>query len=109
MKGRFTAEETKLIRDLFKGNDKLLKLIRKILLPEITPDSLQIVPVNQLIDVYGSISPDRDPLAVVTDVKARNLLIAHLNVQLGNLEVIANTPEETEESIKDKEKKNSTQ
>ena len=105
--GRYTAEELSLIRDVFKSNERLLKLVRKIFLPEITPENLKDIQSGHLIDIYSSISPDRSPEDVVTDVKARNLLISHLNVQLNNLELMANTEEKTPEQQAETTKKNS--
>jgi len=45
---RFTESELDLIRRTFKGNEALLKLLRKVFLPEIDPDA----PLGQLL-IYG--------------------------------------------------------
>lgn len=106
--GRYTEEDIQLIKGVFKGNDKLLRLVRKVFIPELTPENVEIVAIGGLIDIYGSISPDRAPEDVVTDVKARNLLLAHLNTQMISLQSIANAQDETMEELEARLKKNST-
>lgn len=105
--GRFTDPDLKLIRSHFKGNEPLLKLIRKVFLPEITAGDLDERPLNGLIDVYASISPDKSAEEMAIDVKARNMLLSHLNVQLTQLQALADS-EESEDERKERERKNST-
>lgn len=100
-KSRFTENELELIRNTFKNNESLLKLIRKFFLPPIDHDA----PMGFLVDVYGSIPADGLPDSqVATMVRARNQLVNHLNRMFVELEILANqgneTPKEREVRLK---------
>ncbi len=101
---RFTEDELRTIRDTFKNNESLLKLIRKFFLPPIDHDS----PMGFLIDVYGSIPADGLPDSqVATMVRARNQLLNHMNRMFMELEILANMKDETLKEKAAREKKDS--
>jgi len=102
---RFTEEELKIIRDTFKGNDRLLKLLRKVFLPELDPDA----PLGEMIDIWMSV-PVREmsPEDARVNILARNSLIMHLEYQLGQLKVLAEMDENSVEKFLENRRKNST-
>jgi len=100
---RFTEDELRLIRDTFKDNDRLLKLMRKVFLPELDPDA----PLGQVIDLWLSLPlKEMDPRDAMVNMLARNQLIMHVEQQLMQLQALANREELTEEQKQIKEKKN---
>lgn len=105
--GRYTAEDLKIIREHF-NNDRVLKVVRKVMLPELTSESLNDLPMGGLVDIYGGIDLHQVDSQIVTDVKARRLLLSHLNFQLSQLEQLAKGTEETPEQRAERERKNST-
>ena len=103
--GRFSKEEVDLIKRMFKDNEAAYMLLKKVFLPEpdITSD------IAQTINIYNTIDPNlSDPYAVVTEVKARNLLMGHLNVQMQLLKNISEMREETEKERETRLKKDSS-
>lgn len=91
---RITESEIKAIKVAFEGNKELLKLMRKIFLPEFDPKA----PLGQTVDLWsikdiGSMSSD--------DVKiyfmARRELVMHIESQLLQLQALADTKLETVE------------
>lgn len=102
---RFTEEELALIRSTFKGNEKLLKVLRKVFLPEIDPDA----PLGQLIDLWMSVPvKEMAPHEAQINILARNSLIMHIEQQLIQLNILAEMEQLTEEELKEKAKKDST-
>lgn len=83
---RVSQEELDLIRSTFKGNEKLLKALRKFFLPTITGDE----PIGQTVDLWMS-TPIKDltPEQAYHQLIARNFIIGHIEAQLSQLEVIA--------------------
>jgi hypothetical protein len=99
---RITPEEIELIKSTFRGNEKLLKLLRKIFLPEISVDA----PLGDQIDLWMTIpveGTDRDKINII----ARKQLIQHLEQSLVQLKVLAETEAKTLEEIREKVKKDS--
>ncbi len=101
---RITSEEIKLIKSTFKGNPKLLKLMRKIFLPEITHDA----PLGQNIDLWMTV-----PIQNLTNEEkvinliARNNFIQHLESQLLQLMILAETDVKTLEEAREAMKRDS--
>jgi hypothetical protein len=101
---RITPQEIDLLKSSFKGNDKLLKLMRKIFLPEITHDA----PLGQNIDLWMTI-----PLQNLTSEEkianliARNNLIQHIESQLLQLRILAETDVKTLEEAREAAKRDS--
>jgi len=83
---RFTNEELALIKATFKGNTDLLKLMRKVFLPEIDPKA----PLGQMIDLWMTV-PVKEMTAEQAQVNilARNSLIMHVEQQLLQLQALA--------------------
>ena len=101
---RFTDAELSIIKNTFKGNEDLLKVMRKIFLPELDPNA----PLGQLIDLWGSLSlKEMSPEHAHINILARNSLIAHLDQQLLQIQALANMEESSPEEIAEKNKKNS--
>ncbi len=101
---RITEDEIKIIKSAFKGNEKLVKLLRKIFLPEISPDS----PIGQNVDLWmtiptGQMSQDQ----IVVNLMARNQLIQHIESQLLQLKILAETDAKTLEEAQEAMKRDS--
>ncbi|MFP5260986.1 MAG: hypothetical protein ACLGJB_03670 [Blastocatellia bacterium] len=102
---RITDAELSLIKNTFAGQDELLKLMRKIFLPEIDPT----VPLGQNIDLWMTVKvDDLEPEQAIVNLKARNTLITHIEQQLMVLRTLAESGDETPERALEKMKKNSS-
>ncbi len=102
---RFTDVELKLIQATFKDNESLLKLLRKVFLPEFDPNA----PLGQMLDLWMTIDiTTKDPETAYVHLLARNQLIMHLETQLLQLKALANIENETEEEQKARIKKDSS-
>ena len=100
---RITEDEMKLIRATFKGNEPLLRLMRKMFLPELDPGA----PIGQMIDLWMTVKiDDMTPEEAIVNLKARNTLITHVDQQLMSLRLIAQTEPETPEEAQLKIKAN---
>lgn len=102
---RISEIEVDLIKKTFKDNEKLLKLLRKIFLPELDPDT----PLGQNIDLWmtvpiGQMTSDQ----AVINILARNQLINHIEQQLIQLNILANTDAKSLAEVKEQMRKNST-
>ena len=94
---RITDAELSLIKVQYAENDASLKLLRKIFLPEISPD----VPIGQQIDLWMAIPiDDLKGEDAIINIKARNMVIAHLEMCLQQLKVLAGMKQETVEQTK---------
>jgi hypothetical protein len=101
---RITPEEIDLLKSSFKGNTKLLKLMRKIFLPEITPDA----PLGQNIDLWMTIPiQNLTNEEKVANLIARNNLIQHIESQLLQLRILAETDVKTLEEAREAVKRDS--
>lgn len=93
---RFTDQDLSLIRNTFKDNEPLLKLLRKVFLPEIDPNA----PIGQMIDLWMTVDVETvDPERAVVNLKARNSLITHIEQQLMQLKILAEKTEQTPEEL----------
>jgi len=102
---RINPEEMAIIKSTFKNNEALLKLMRKMFLPELDPQA----PMAQMVDLYRTIqTKDRDPVTVWAELTARNMVIDHVENVLMQLYVMALSEELTPEQIKDKAKQDSS-
>ena len=101
---RIKPEEIDTIKSTFKDNDNLLKVLRKVFLPEIEGDT----PIGSGIDLWMTI-PFQGLTAEekVAKVEARNELIRHVETQLLQLKVLANTEAKTLKEARDALQKNS--
>lgn len=101
---RFSDHELKLVQATFKDNIDLLKLMRKVFLPELDPKA----PLSQNIDLWMTLDLNGDPEQVLINIKARNLLITHIEQRLMELQGLSHITIETEEEKAIREKKDST-
>lgn len=102
---RFTDDEIAIAKATFKGNDRLLKLLRKVFLPEYDPNA----PLGQVIDLWMTLDvTNKHPDEVRTNILARNQLITHIEQQLMQLKFLAELNEPTEAERKEKAKKDSS-
>lgn len=101
---RFTEDELRLIRDTFKNNDPLLRLMGKFFCPPLDPQA----PPGMMFDIYMQIPADQmTDTDVARNVRARNLLINHLNMRLMELQILAGRKEETEKEKEERLRKDS--
>ena len=101
---RITEQEIDLIKKTFKGNEKILKVLRKIFLPEINADA----PLGENIDLWLSLPVEQLPAEnAVVQILARNQLIKHIEMQLMQLELLANTEAKSLDEIRQNIKKDS--
>jgi hypothetical protein len=101
---RITDEEIEAIKSAFQGNIKLLKIMRKIFLPEYDPKA----PLGQTVDLWtikdiSSMPPEEVKIYFL----ARKDLIMHIESQLMQLQILAGTKLETMEEWTARNKKNS--
>jgi len=101
---RISDEELRLLKSVFADNDALLKLLRKVFLPELSPD----VPLGQNIDLWMTLKvEDMSPEDAVINIKARNQLIQHIEMQLITLKHLAGIKKESVEETKERLKRDS--
>jgi len=94
---RITPEEKATIEQTFGGNTKLLKLMRKIFLPEYDPNA----PIGQVIDLWMTINLENlTSQEKEIRIQARNEVILHIENQLIQLKSLSQKLETTEEVIK---------
>ena len=101
---RITPEEKSIIEQTFGGNTKLLKLMRKIFLPEYDPSA----PLGQAVDLWttkdvSQMTPEEAKIYFM----ARRDLILHVESQLLQLYSLSQKVE-TAEEVLERMKKNST-
>lgn len=102
---RITPMELSIIRNTFKGNEEVLRLMRKVFLPELDA----YAPIGQNIDLWMTIKiDDMTPEEAIINLKARNTLISHVDNCLNTLKLLSETPEETPEETVERIKKNSS-
>lgn len=102
-----SEDEIDLIRRTFKGNDKLIKVIRKILMPVLEDPDLPIEEMQGdlfLTSIDWATIPSAEVKSIVT---ARELTAKFILGGLIKLKVIANVKEETPEQIKKRREKDS--
>lgn len=98
---RITSTEIQILKSTFKGNEELVRLMRKLFLPELDA----YAPIGQIIDLWMTVKIDEmSPEQAVINLKARNQLISHLESVLNTIKVLSETPEVDDE----KSKKNSS-
>ena len=91
---RISEEERSLIRDHFRGNESLLKAVRKIMLPQFDVDA----PIGAQVDPWLSIDVDGLPDIVITEVKAMKRALATIEGGLLTLKAVADTPTDEEKA-----------
>lgn len=102
---RITDAELKEIKALYAENKTALKLLRKIFLPEITPDA----PIGQNLDLWMTMKvEDLTPEQALINLKARNTVIQHVEQCLTQLNLLAGEKAESVEETKNRLAQNST-
>jgi hypothetical protein len=98
---RYTEEEINIMRATFHGNEKLVKLLRKVFLPTLDPEA----PLGQMVDLWMTLPVTHETPAedVKVAVIARNQIIAHVEGRLMELTVLSQaikSPEEVTAGLK---------
>lgn len=102
---RITDADLSMLKNTFADNDELLKLLRKIFLPEITADA----PVGQNVDLWMTLKLEElTPEQAMVKIIARNTVIQHLESCLGQIKILAGQKTESVEETKKKLLKNSS-
>jgi len=102
---RITDDELATIKSMFADNLPGLKILRKIFLPEINANA----PLGQNLDLWMTMKvEDQSPEAIITNLKARNTLISHVEQCLMQLNVLAGQKTETVDDTKARLAANST-
>lgn len=102
---RFSEEELSVLQGAFKGNEKLVKLLRKVFLPEYDAHA----PFGQGIDLWMTIDlRTLNPEQAYLRLLARNELIMHVETQLMQINVLANLEKGSKEDEEKRKKANST-
>jgi hypothetical protein len=102
---RITDDEIRLIKATFKDNEPLLKLMRKMFLPELDPTA----PLGQMLDLWMTVSiKDMSPEEAYVNLLARNTLISHLDQVLLQMSLISKMEEQSPAEVVAKLKANST-
>ena len=101
---RITEDEIRTIKQVFKDNDALLKLLRKIFLPEYDPKA----PIAQTVDLWSvkdisSMTPEECKIYFL----ARKDLIMHVEAQIQQLKLLADMKTETKEEKESRLRKDS--
>lgn len=88
---RITPTEMSILKNTFKGNEELVRLMRKLFLPELEA----YPPIGQNIDLWMTIPVDQlTPEQAIINLKARNSLIMHLESVLNQIKVLAELEDE---------------
>lgn len=102
---RISDQELALIKSTYAGNEELLMLLRKIFLPELSPE----LPLGQNLDLWMTLKiDDMEPEEAIINIKARNTVIAHIEQQLLSLKLLAGTKDESVEDTKSRLQKDSS-
>ena len=101
---RINDVELQLIKNTFAENDELLRVMRKVFLPEIEAGT----PIGQNLDLWMTLKiEDMPPEQALINIKARNTVIQHVEMCLAQLKVLGGMKDETVEATKEKLKKDS--
>lgn len=93
---RITPEEMEIIKATFRNNDRLLKLMRKMFLPELDPNA----PMGQMLDLWMTVSiKDKTPEEAYLELLARNTLISHVDQVLTQMSLLSMMEDKTPEEV----------
>lgn len=102
---RINDMDLSMIKNTFADKDELLKVMRKIFLPEITSDA----PIGQNIDLWMTMKvDDMSAEEALINIKARNSLIQHVEMCLSQLKVLAGMKKESVDQTKERLAKDSS-
>lgn len=104
---RMTEDELTLIKGTFGGNERLLKVLRKIFLPEYDPNA----PFGQTIDLWLAATDLKQmaPDQAYQHMMARNMVIGHVEAQIEQLRYFAELKKPNAEELAQSAKLDSTQ
>jgi hypothetical protein len=104
---RMTEDELNLIKATYGGNERLLKLLRKVFLPDYDP----MAPFGQTIDLWLAATDLKTlpPDIAYQHILARNMVIGHVEAQIEQLRYFAELKKPTAEEQAVKNKLDSTQ
>ncbi|MFA6078112.1 MAG: hypothetical protein WC724_03820, partial [Candidatus Paceibacterota bacterium] len=92
-------EKVQILKHAFKGNEKTLKLLRKIFYPEIDITAS----LEEVIDLYSIIDvANMTPEEVWIKMSARNEVISYVEGSLKAINLLAEAPEEKTSEEKEK-------
>jgi hypothetical protein len=101
---RYTDAELAMLKTTFAENDELLKLVRKIFLPELSFTA----PIGQNIDLWMTIKVEElSPEEALINLKARNSLIQHLEMCLNTIKILSGQKNESIDQVKERLMKDS--
>ncbi len=101
---RITPVELSILKNTFRGNEELVRLMRKIFLPELDP----YVPLNQNIDLWMTVKiEDMTPEEAIINLKARNTLISHIEQRLQQIKLLAELEDDSEKVVANMKKNSS--
>ena len=104
-RGRFSAEEVSIIKGTFKNNPTLLRLLRKVFLPEQVDESL---PIGQVAGLWMDVNfREMDANDIKALAIARQEIVKMTEFYLLQLQVIADGADVTTEELAAVRAKNS--
>lgn len=93
---RITPEEIDILKATFRNNENLLKVMRKMFLPELDPTA----PLGQMLDLWMTVSiKDKTPEEAYIELLARNSLIAHVDQVLLQIGLLVKMDDVTPEQV----------
>lgn len=96
---RITEDEQAVIKATFRNNEALLKVMRKMFLPELDPKA----PIGGMIDLWMTVSiKEKTPEEAYVELLARNTLISHIDNVLLQLNLISKLDPMTDDDVKAK-------
>lgn len=104
---RMTEDELTLMKATFGGNERLLKLLRKMFLPEYDP----MAPFGQTIDLWLAATDLKQmaPDQAYQHMMARNMVIGHVEAQIEQIRYFAELKKPNAEETAKNAKLDSTQ
>lgn len=101
---QLTNDEVKMIKMVFKDNENLMIAVRKVFYPAFDENAK----IGEQVDLYLNCKvDDMPPEQAVLNIKARTLLINHIEGGLNKLKALSEATEDSEQEIIAKAKKNS--
>jgi hypothetical protein len=102
---RISDLDLAIIKSTFAENEELLKVLRKVFLPELSAEA----PIGQNLDLWMTLKiDDLDPEQALINIKARNTVIQHVEMCLMQLSILAGKTEETVAATKERLAKDSS-
>ncbi len=93
---RITTDDVAAIKSMFAGNDKNLKVIRKVFSPTISEND----PIGKTSDLWSPMFLDlveKNAEQALIEIKAHQKFVSYVEGGLRNLKMLAGKPEESAE------------